>query len=134
MDFRFLIDCTSRAYCTAEPEVHLTNTQLDVMLIIYAIDAFAMVCLLTLCFYIVLKYVCCPSEKIMGFIYMFYSFAVILCSLRLTQSLMVEINLANMLKENKPDQLTPVNILNTLSNTLTFLFGCVIVYNTFALQ
>ena len=104
------------------------------MFIIYAVDAFAMVCLLTLCFYIVLKYVCCPSEKIMGFIYMFYSFAVILCSLRLTQSLMVVLNLADMLKENKPDHITPVNILNTLGNTLTFLFGCVIVYNTFALQ
>ena len=100
MDFRFLQDCSARPDCVAESEVLLNNTQTEVMLIIYAIDAFAMVSILTLCFYIVLKYVCCPSEKIMGFIYMFYAFAIILCSLRLSQSFMVLFHLADMLKES----------------------------------
>ena len=39
-----------------------------------------------------------------------------------------------MLQDYQPDDLTVVNVLNSACDDLTFVFGCVIVYNTVVLQ
>ena len=100
----------------------------------YGVDAGVVLLVLFICFWVVLKYVCCSGEKKLGFIYLFYSFAIILCSLRIAQSILVLINRASGLQHNEPGEPSAVNILNNISNALTFLFGCVIVYNTYILK
>ena len=90
--------------------------------------------ILFFCFYIILAFLCTRSEKRLGFIYIFYAYAVILCSLRLAQSSLVIFNKGYMLQDYQPDDLTVVNVLNYACDDLTFVFGCVIVYNTVVLQ
>ena len=112
----------------------MKDNQLQSIKITYLVDAVVVTFILLWCFWIVLWYVCLSKEKKLGFIYLFYSFAIILCSMRIAQSVLVLYNNGETLQTNQPDDFTGVNLLNNLSNALTYLFGCVIVYNTFLLQ
>ena len=112
----------------------MSENQLESILITYLADAVVVTFILIWCFWIVAKYVCFSREKKLGFIYLFYSFAIILCSMRVAQSMLVLYNKGAKLKTNQPDDFTGVNLLNNVCNALSYLFGCVIVYNTFLLQ
>ena len=100
----------------------------------YGVDAGVVLFILFVCFWVVFKYLCCSGEQKLGFIYLFYSFAIILCSLRIAQSTLVLASRGTQLQDKEPDEPSVVNILNNVSNALTFLFGCVIVYNTYILK
>ena len=71
------------------PDIMLNTTQVDVLLAIYWFDAVLLALILCFCLYIIAMYLCNRKEKKLGFIYIFYTYAVILCSLRLAQSILV---------------------------------------------
>ena len=71
------------------PDIKLNTTQVNVLLAIYWFDAILLALILCFCLYIVAMYLCNRKEKKLGFIYIFYAYAVILCSLRLAQSILV---------------------------------------------
>ena len=125
---------TGQRYKADDDNSYLTDNQLESIMITYYVDAVVVSFILIWCFWIVLRYVCFSKEKKLGFIYLFYSFAIILCSMRIAQSVLVIYNEGSTLKANQPDDFTGVNLLNNICNALTYLFGCVIVYNTFLLQ
>ena len=68
---------------TTGPDIDLNNSQTTALLIIYWVDAGILSMILFFVFYIILAFLCTRNEKKLGFIYIFYAYAVILCSLRL---------------------------------------------------
>ena len=109
--------------------------QMIILKCIYFGDGVLFTLNLMFCFYIVIRYVCRSSDFKLGFIYYFYTFAILLSACRLTYVLLMvlepdEVDFAFSVKET-PAKITDTNIMDRICDSLFYVFGCVIVYSIY---